>query len=126
MSLYAIEEPATLDITVVVGNSFNREVQLCDDDGVAIPLSGMAACAQIIDEEEDKLLVEFIVSSLDDDGKIPLLLKTEDTQKLAGCSSARWSLTVFDEANPATYTVTVICGRVTIKDVGLDLKGALA
>ena len=111
MSLYAIEEPATLDITVVVGNSFNREIQLCDDDGTAIPLSGMAACAQIIDEEEDK---------------IPLLLKTEDTQKLDGCSSARWSLTVFDEANPATYTVTVICGRVTIKDVGLDLKGALA
>jgi hypothetical protein len=122
MSLSAIEEPEVLDITVVVGNSFNREIELCDDAGAPVDLTGKTACAQIYDVEDDRLLAEFTIPALGSDGKIPLILRVSESLKLDCVSSASWSLTVFDTDNPEADTTTILYGKVNVRKVGLEYK----
>ena len=124
MPLSAIEEPEVLDITVVVGNSFNREIELCDDAGSPVDLTGKGACAQIYDVEDNRLLAEFTIPALGSDGKIPLTLRVSESMKLDCVSTASWALTVFDIDNPESDTTTILIGRVNVKHVGLEYKGA--
>lgn len=121
MSIQAIEAPAELDITIVVGDSFNRNVELVDGDGIAIDLTGYAARAQVYTVELDEILVEFSVASLGSDGVIPLLIRSTDTVALLDIDRALWSLTLISNVNPTTDTTTLIRGHVLVQRSGMSL-----
>lgn len=119
MSITAIEEPEVVDITINRGNSFNRTIDLEDDDGSPSDLSEFRAIAQLLDPETDEILANFTIPDLVDDGKIPLLLKVTDTCNL-NVGTLAWALTLIGKANPDVSTTTIIVGDAEVKKVAFQ------
>jgi len=113
-SITAIEEPQVVDITIVKGNSFNRTIEIEDDDGTPTDLSSFDAVGQLWDDESLEVLANFSIPSLGSDGKIPLLLKVSDTSGLKA-TTAKWSLTLVAKTNPDFSSTTIIVGNAEIK-----------
>lgn len=118
MSITSIEEPQTVDITISQGNSFNRTIEIENDDGTPALLSSFRAVGQILDEEGNKVIATFTIPDLKDDGKIPILLKVTDTINLE-VGTFVWALTLVGKENPDVSTTTIIVGDAEVKKVAL-------
>lgn len=89
MPLSALAEPARLDLKIVQGDSFSREIEL-KENGAAVPLTGYTAKAQIRDHERGKLLAEFGAAVDEPNGKITLTLDEAETRAIK--KSGKWDL----------------------------------
>ena len=119
MSITAIEEPEVVDITIIRGNSFNRTIELEDDDGSASDLSVFRAIGQLLDPETDEILANFTIPTLVDDGRIPVLLKVTDTCNLDP-GTYSWALTLVGKENSDVSTTTIIVGDAEVKKVAFQ------
>ncbi len=118
MSITAIEEPEVVDITINKRNSFNRTLEIENDDGTPALLSVFTGVAYVLDEETGEILATFTIPALLDDGKIPLLLKVTDTEVL-NVGTYKWALTLLGKDNPDVSTTTIIVGDAEVKKVAL-------
>lgn len=114
MSITALEEPEVVDIVVHRGNSFNRVLEIENEDGTPAQLSSYDAVGQIIDNETGELLATFVIPQLQDDGIISLTVKKSDIDAL-DVGSVCWSLTLIHKTKPDLETITIIVGEVSIR-----------
>lgn len=119
MLFSAIEEPEVVDIVVHRGNSWQRILELEDEDPDTsafspTDLTAYTAVAQIIDTETDEVLADFIAPELKADGKIPLTLRRSDSINLK-VGSKVWGLTLVSKEHPDTDTKTIIIGEVSVR-----------
>jgi hypothetical protein len=119
MSISAIEEPQVVDIVVYRGSSFNRTIELEEEDpetGDLVPakLSGYSGVGQILDRETDALVAEFRTAALEDDGKIPLYLQRSITAQIPAGRYV-WGVTLVNDASPDTDTTTILVGDVEVR-----------
>lgn len=119
MSISAIEEPEVVDITIIRGNSFNRTIEVENDDGTPAALSSFRAIGQLLDPETDEILANFTVPDLKDDGKIPIVLKVTDTIGLDPGTYA-WALTLVGLDNSDVSTTTIFVGDALVKKVAFQ------
>ena len=114
MTVSAIEEPSRIDIIVVIGDSFNRVLEVENDDLSPAKLSAFSATAVLIDPDNGETLATFSIPELQDDGEIPLLLKVSQTEELKP-GTVEWFVTLIGEGNPDASTTTVIAGDCQIR-----------
>ncbi len=119
MLFSAIEEPEVVDIVVHRGNSWQRTIELEDEDpatGAFTPtdLTAYTAVGQILDPETDVVLADFLAPELKADGRIPLTLRRADSITLE-IGSKVWGLTLVSKEHPDTDTTTIIIGEVRVR-----------
>lgn len=122
MPLSDLEEPGVCDIKIRIGNSFNRVLELEEDDGSTPDLSAYEADACVFDTETDAVLAKFVIPELKDDGLIPLTMRLSDTLNLEE-GSANWAVTLRHKTRPDLETVTVVVGEVEIEKVAYVVPG---
>lgn len=109
MPLADLTQPAKLDLTIVSGDSFSREIILEENDGTPIDLTAYAGYAQIRTRAGGALLADFTVVIDAPNGKVTISLTTTQTAALPG--KGVWDL----ELNGgASNTHTVVTGCVCV------------
>ncbi len=128
MLFSAIEEPEVVDIVVHRGNSWQRTIELEDEDPDTsafspTDLTAYTAIGQIIDPETDEVLADFLAPELKADGKIPLTLRRADSITLK-VGLKVWGLTLVSKEYPDTDTTTIIIGEVKVRERRYIANGA--
>ena len=109
MPLEDLTQPAKLDLTIVSGDSFSREIIVEENDGTPIDLTGLTGYAQIRTRAGGGLLADFTVVIVPLEGKITISLDTTQTAALPG--KGVWDL----ELNGgATNTHTIVTGCICV------------
>ena len=114
MPIPYIEEPLSVDIVIYRGNSFNREIEVENADGTVTDLSGFDAVGVVVDEETGDVKATFTIPALTSDGRIPILLRVQDTSDL-DVGSYIWSLTMVGKVNPDVSTTTIMVGNAEVR-----------
>ena len=109
MPLADLTQPAKLDLTIVSGDSFSREIIIEESDGTPIDLAAYTGYAEIRTRPGGDLLATFTVVIDAPLGKVTISLTTTQTAALPG--KGVWDL----ELNGgATNTHTIVTGVVCV------------